>query len=107
MKQYPFPCENVVKQIAGINAPDQPRGATHKSRPQAARFFGDVRAMPRSDQETVLNALEHARRIVGRCIAGQRDATRTVERLLTVLDEIEVVDALDRMTRRRILRLVD
>jgi hypothetical protein len=51
--------------------------------------------------------LEHARRIVGRCIAGQRDATLTVERLLTVLDEIEVVDALDRMTRRRILRLVD
>jgi hypothetical protein len=60
-----------------------------------------------SDQETVLHALEHARRIVGHCIAGQRDATRTVERLLTVLDEIEVVDALDRMNRRRILRLVD
>jgi hypothetical protein len=30
-----------------------------------------------------------------------------VERLLSVLDEIEVVDAVDRMTRRRILRLVD
>jgi hypothetical protein len=51
--------------------------------------------------------LEHARRIVGHCIAGQRDATRTVERLLTVLDEVEIVDALDRMNRRRILRLVD
>ena len=60
-----------------------------------------------SDQETVLQALEHARRIVGHCIAGQHDATRAVERLLTVLDEIEVVDALDRMNRRRILRLVD
>ena len=63
--------------------------------------------MPRSDQETVLHALEHARCIVGKCIAGQRDATRTVERLLTVLDEVEIVDALDRMKRRRILRLVD
>jgi len=39
--------------------------------------------------------------------ASRRRATRTVERLLTVLDEIEVVDALDRMNRRRILRLVD
>ena len=64
--------------------------------------------MPRSDQETVLHALEHARRIVGRCIAGQGDATRTVERLLTVLDEVDVADALDRMSRRRrILQLVD
>jgi len=63
--------------------------------------------MLRSDQETVLHALQHARRILGQCIAAQGDATRTVERLLTVLDEIEVVDALDRMNRRRILRLVD
>jgi hypothetical protein len=53
--------------------------------------------MLKSDQETVLRALEDARRIVGKCIAGQRDATRAVERLLAVLDEIEVVDALDRM----------
>jgi len=30
-----------------------------------------------------------------------------VERLLTVLDEVEIVDALDRMKRRRILRLID
>jgi hypothetical protein len=52
--------------------------------------------MLKSDQETVLRALENARRIVGKCIAGQRDATRAVERLLAVLDEIEVVDALDR-----------
>jgi len=60
-----------------------------------------------SDQETVLRALEDARRILGRCIAGQRNATRAVERLLAVLDEIEVVDALERMNRLRILRLVD
>ena len=72
-----------------------------------ARFIGAVRAMPRSDQETILRALEDARRILGRCIAGQRNATRAVERLLAVLDEIEVVDALDRMNRLRTLRLVD
>jgi hypothetical protein len=63
--------------------------------------------MLESDQETVLRALEDARRILGRCIAGQRNATRAVERLLAVLDEIEVVDALDRMNRLRMLRLVD
>jgi hypothetical protein len=85
------------KQIAGINE-FSIKGVQLIKR-------GDVRAMPRSDQETVLHALEHARRIVGHCIAGQRDATRTVEHLLTVLDEVEIVDALDRMSRRRILRL--
>jgi hypothetical protein len=63
--------------------------------------------MLESDQETVLRALEDARRILGRCIAGQRNATRAVERFLAVLDEIEVVDALERMNRLRILRLVD
>jgi len=63
--------------------------------------------MLESDQETILRALEDARRILGRCIAGQRNATRAVERLLAVLDEIEVVDALDRMSRLRILQLVD
>jgi hypothetical protein len=35
------------------------------------------------------------------------DATRTVERLLAVLDNNDVVRALDRMKRRRVLRLVD
>jgi len=71
------------------------------------RFYGVLRVMLESDQETVLRALEDARRILGRCIAGQRNATRAVERLLAVLDEIEVVDALERMNRLRILRLVD
>jgi len=60
------------------------------------------------DQETVLRAIEDARRIFGEYIrSGQRDATRTVERLLAVLDKNDVVHALDRMHRRRVLRLVD
>jgi hypothetical protein len=54
------------------------------------RFYGVLQVMLESDQETVLRALEDARRILGRCIAGQRNATRAVERLLAVLDEIEV-----------------
>jgi len=64
--------------------------------------------MNNPDQETVLRAIEDARRILGEYIqSGQRDATRTVERLLAVLDKNDVVHALDRMNRRRVLRLVD
>ena len=59
-------------------------------------------------QDTLLRAIEDARRILGEYIEpGQRDATRTVERLLAVLDKNDVVHALDRMKRRRVLRLVD
>ena len=59
------------------------------------------------DQETVLRALEDARRILGEYIEpGPRDATRTVERLLAVLDRNDVVHALDRIKRRRVTRLV-
>lgn len=59
------------------------------------------------DQETVVRALEVARAILGECIAGQRDAARTVERLVAALNKSEVIQALDRMNRRRILRRVD
>jgi hypothetical protein len=64
--------------------------------------------MNNPDQETVLRALEDARRILGKYIEpGERDAAGTVERLLAVLDRNDVVHALDRMNRRRVLRLVD
>ena len=72
--------------------------------------------MNNTDQETVLRAMEDARRILGEYIApGPRDATRTVHRLIAVLDRdlIAVLDrddvvlALDRMKRRRTLRLVE
>ena len=53
-------------------------------------------------------AIEDARRILGEHIAlGPRDATETVHRLIAVLDREEVVHALDRMKRRRTLRLVE
>ena len=48
------------------------------------------------------------RRILGEYIEpGPRDATRTVERLLAVLDRNDVVHALDRIKRRRVIRLVE
>ena len=58
------------------------------------------------DQDIVLTAIEDARRILGEHIAlGPRDATGTVHRLIAVLDRDEVVHALDRLKRRRTLRL--
>ncbi len=63
--------------------------------------------MNNPDQETVLRAIADARRILGEYIeAGQSDAARTMERLIAVLDKNDVVHALDRMYRRRVLRLV-
>jgi hypothetical protein len=64
--------------------------------------------MNTTDQDTVLRAVEDARRILREYIApGSHDATRTVHRLIAVLDRDEVVHALDRMKRRRTLRLVE
>jgi hypothetical protein len=68
--------------------------------------------MTNPDHDTVLQALEHARRILGDYIeSGPHDVRvtaewLTVERLLDALDRDEVVHALDRMKRRRTLRLV-
>jgi hypothetical protein len=43
--------------------------------------------MNNPDQDTVIRAVEDARRILGEYIEpGPQDATRTVERLLAVLD---------------------
>ena len=67
-----------------------------------------VAAMNNPDQEILIRAVEDARRILGEYIEpGPRDATRTVERPLAVLDKPEIVHALDRMKRRRVIRLVE
>ena len=64
--------------------------------------------MNNPDQETLIRAIEDARRVLGEYIEpGRRDATRTVERLLAVLDRKDVVHALDRVKRRRAIRLVE
>ncbi len=59
--------------------------------------------MNNPDQDTLIRAVEDARRILGEY---RGDAKRTVERLLAVLDSAEVVHALDRIKRRRVVRLV-
>jgi hypothetical protein len=64
--------------------------------------------MNTSDQDIVLQAVEDARRILEEYIApGPSDATRTVHRLIAVLGRDEVVHAMDRMKRRRTIRLVE
>ena len=70
--------------------------------------FSGVGLVSTPDQETLLRAVEDARRILGEYIEpGQRDAAQTLQRLLAVLDKNDVVHALDRMKRRRVLRLVE
>jgi hypothetical protein len=64
--------------------------------------------MTTTDQDTVLQAVEDARRILREYIVpGPRDATQTVHRLIAVLDRDELVHALDRMKKRQTLRLVE
>jgi hypothetical protein len=60
------------------------------------------------DQDILLLAMDDARRILREYIEpGPRDAKRTVERLLAVLDKPDLAHALDRMNRRRVIRLVE
>jgi hypothetical protein len=64
--------------------------------------------MNNPDQDTLIRAVEDARRILGEFIEPEpRDATRTVERLLAVLDRNDVLHALDRIKRRKVIRLVE
>jgi hypothetical protein len=59
------------------------------------------------DQDTLVRAVEDARRILGEYIEpGPRDATQTVARLLAVLDRDDLMHVLDRMNRRRAIHLV-
>jgi hypothetical protein len=64
--------------------------------------------MNNPDQDTLIRAVEDARRILGEYIEpGSRDPTRAVHRLFAVLDRDEVLHALDRLKRRRAIRLVE
>ena len=64
--------------------------------------------MNNPDQDTLIRAVEDARRILGEYLEpGPRDASRTVEQLLAVLDRNDIVHALDRIKRRRVIRLVE
>ena len=64
--------------------------------------------MSTPDQDTLLRAIEDARRILGQYIEpGPRDAAETLQDLLAVLDKEEVVHALDRMKLQKVARLVE
>ena len=64
--------------------------------------------MNNPDQDTVLRAVQDARRILGEYIdLDPRDPAQTLERLLAVLDREDFLHALDRINRRRMLRLVE
>lgn len=64
--------------------------------------------MKNDDLETVLTAVELARRILGEYIEpGPQDAASTVNRLLETLDDRDVIRALDHLRRRQIIRLVE
>jgi hypothetical protein len=61
-----------------------------------------------ADIEKVLSAVQAARLLIGQYIEpGPRDAIDTVDRLVDVLDDREFVAALDRLNRRRVIRLVE
>ena len=60
------------------------------------------------DQDTIVRAIEDARRILGQYVEpGPRDTAETVQRLLAVLDKEDVVHALDRTKRQKVGRLVE
>jgi hypothetical protein len=64
--------------------------------------------MSNPDQETLLRAIEDARRILGEYIEpGPRDAAQAMQHLLAVLDRNDVVHAMDRLKRRKVMRLVE
>ena len=61
-----------------------------------------------TDIGVLVTALEESREILGRYIEpGPRDPKLTVEALLEILDNNNVVAALDRASRRRSLRLIE
>lgn len=61
-----------------------------------------------SDIGLLVIALGDSREILGRYIEpGDRDAIMTVNQLLEILDDNNVVAALDRLAKRRALRLVE
>ena len=60
------------------------------------------------DQDTLVRAIEDARRILAEHVQlGPSEPERTLESLLSVLDKNEIVLALDRVSGRRVIRLTE
>jgi hypothetical protein len=61
----------------------------------------------RSDQETIVEALQASRRVLGEYIApGPRNPMVTVERLLELLDTRDIEESLRRLDQRNTFSLV-
>jgi hypothetical protein len=74
----------------------------------ASRKLRTLMKSPDQDILILIRAIEDGRRILREFIEpGPHDAMRTVERLLILLDRNDVVHALDRTKRRRVIRLVE
>jgi hypothetical protein len=64
--------------------------------------------MTNPDQETINRAVEDARRILGHYLDSvPRDANAAVDRLISILNRQDLIHALDRVNRRRVIRLVE
>jgi hypothetical protein len=65
--------------------------------------------MKTPDMDLVLLAMEDVRRILREYIepGRLRDPAETVDRLLATLDREDLVHALNRLNRRRVIRLVE
>ena len=82
-------------------------GSIFEATNTVASTDGDGFFLLSEDQETLVCALEPVRNSLGEHVAGNRDAAWVVERLQSILDSAQIKAALDRLDRRRILRLVD
>lgn len=62
----------------------------------------------RQDIERLITSVQEARRLISQYIEpGPRNAINTIDRLVDVLDDRDFVATLDRLNRRRVIRLVE
>ena len=80
-----------------------------KDSPRSRKLRASMKSPdPDHDILILIRAIEDGRRILREFIGpGPYDSMRTVERLLILLDRNDVVHALDRTKRRRVIRLVE
>ncbi len=62
----------------------------------------------RADIEHLISGVTDARRLLSQYVEpGPRSAVDTVDRLIDILDDRDFVATLDRLNRRRVIRLVE
>jgi hypothetical protein len=84
------------------------RAARDEMKGPHTRMGANPMKSPDQDILILIRAMDDARRILREFIEpGPSDAMRTVERLLILLDRNDVVHALDRTKRCKVIRLVE